>query len=185
MGYIRKHIIEFLFIIFAVFIFVLVINIKGKIPESTASSEIVFAETSKTESIIKNKTIKVYISGDVYNEGSFNVPFGSEFKTLWIVSRPKSFINPNDYNMSEKLISERHYIIKSEESILSGILVNVNYASEEELTILPGVGEVKAKSIIEFRDNNGLFTNIESFYDLLKGVSSDNLSKIKNIVTLG
>ncbi|WP_102400126.1 ComEA family DNA-binding protein [Haloimpatiens massiliensis] len=43
--------------------------------------------------------------------------------------------------------------------------VNLNTASEEELKTLPGVGDVTAKKIIDFREKNGGFSSIE---DLMK-----------------
>ena len=40
-------------------------------------------------------------------------------------------------------------------------LVNINTASVEELQTITGIGESKAKSIVEYRKNNGLFESIE------------------------
>jgi len=39
--------------------------------------------------------------------------------------------------------------------------ININTASTEDLDSLPGIGEVKAKSIIEFRQKYGNFKTIE------------------------
>ena len=61
--------------------------------------------------------------------------------------------------------------------------VSINNASQEELMTLPGIGESKAKDIIEYRNTNGLFNSIE---DLLKvkGIGESIFDKIKENITL-
>jgi competence protein ComEA len=39
--------------------------------------------------------------------------------------------------------------------------VNINTASEDELVTLKGIGEKKARAIVEYRTANGKFTSIE------------------------
>ena len=61
--------------------------------------------------------------------------------------------------------------------------VNLNTASEEELQTLSGIGETRAKSIIEYRENNGGFQSIE---DLMKveGIKEGVFEKIKDRITV-
>lgn len=60
--------------------------------------------------------------------------------------------------------------------------LNVNTCTAEELVSLPGIGDVKAKAIIEYRDTNGSFS---CFEDLLKvkGIGEKTLGSIKNFIT--
>ena len=62
-------------------------------------------------------------------------------------------------------------------------LVNINTATLEELLSLSGIGEAKAKAIIEYRQINGNFNTIE---DIIKvsGISETIFSKIKNYITV-
>lgn len=61
--------------------------------------------------------------------------------------------------------------------------VNINTATVEELSTLEGIGEVRAASIIEFRDNHGLFTKIEDLKNV-KGIGDKIFEKIKEQVTV-
>ena len=62
-------------------------------------------------------------------------------------------------------------------------IININTASVSELTNLSGIGEVKAKSIVNYRNMNGKFKTIN---DILKvdGISETLFSKIKNNITV-
>lgn len=61
--------------------------------------------------------------------------------------------------------------------------VNINTASEEELTTLTGIGDTRAKSIVEYRESNGGFQTIE---DLMKvdGIKEGVFEKIKDSITV-
>ncbi len=48
---------------------------------------------------------------------------------------------------------------------------------------LTGIGESKAKAIIEYRTNNGNFTKIEDI-TLVNGISETIYAKIKNNITI-
>ena len=59
--------------------------------------------------------------------------------------------------------------------------VNINTASLEELITLNGLGESKAKSIIEYRTNKGLFNNIEELLNV-KGIGQKIFDGIKDFI---
>ena len=62
--------------------------------------------------------------------------------------------------------------------------VDLNRASETELTEVPGIGPSLAKRIVDFRDENGAFKRVE---DLLKvrGIGEKSFQKIRPHVTVG
>lgn len=61
--------------------------------------------------------------------------------------------------------------------------INLNSATLEELQTLTGVGESKAKSIIEYREKNGNFKNIEDVKNV-SGIGDALYEKIKNNITI-
>lgn len=70
-------------------------------------------------------------------------------------------------------------IIKEEENIL----VNINTATIFELDKLDGIGEAKAKAIVEYRNQNGEFKSIEDIKNV-SGISESLFEKIKNFITV-
>lgn len=69
------------------------------------------------------------------------------------------------------------------ESTTTSAKVSINNATVELLMTLPGIGEEKAKDIVAYREENGLFTTIE---DLTKvsGIGEALFAKIKDHITL-
>lgn len=64
----------------------------------------------------------------------------------------------------------------------SGI-VNINDASVEDLMKLSGIGEAKAKNIIEYRDSIGGFNDINDIKNV-KGIGDSIFDKIKDHITI-
>jgi competence protein ComEA len=62
--------------------------------------------------------------------------------------------------------------------------VDVNNATVEELMAVPGIGQVIAQRIVEFREKNGPFKAVD---DLLKvqGIGEKSLAKIRDHLSVG
>lgn len=59
--------------------------------------------------------------------------------------------------------------------------VNINTATLEELTTLPGIGDTRARAIIDYREQNGAFGNIEDIMQVT-GIKEKSFSKIKDSI---
>jgi competence protein ComEA len=66
----------------------------------------------------------------------------------------------------------------------SGDLININIASLEELDTLPGIGPATAQNIIDFRDQNGPFQQIEDIMNV-SGIGPATFDQIKDLITVG
>ncbi len=65
---------------------------------------------------------------------------------------------------------------------LTGV-VNVNTATATQLTLLPGVGEARARAIITTRDQRGGFKRIEDLLEV-KGIGDASLAKLRPFLSL-
>ena len=65
---------------------------------------------------------------------------------------------------------------------ISGV-VNLNTATQEELQLLPGIGESRAKAVIEARKRRGGFQKVEDLLEV-KGIGESGLAKLRPHVTL-
>ena len=61
--------------------------------------------------------------------------------------------------------------------------VSINNASAEELMTLPGIGESKAKDIIDYRTKNGPFKKLEDLKNI-PGIGENVYNKLKENITL-
>ena len=61
--------------------------------------------------------------------------------------------------------------------------VNINKASEEELTQLVGIGPAKAEAIVKYRKDNGNFNNPEDLMNVT-GIGEAIFKKNKDLITV-
>lgn len=61
--------------------------------------------------------------------------------------------------------------------------ININTASEEELMTIKGIGQVKAKAIISYREKYGGFVALEEIMEV-KGIGEGTFNKIKDLICL-
>jgi len=166
-------------------------------------------EVIKPEPIIKDDTLEIKntskkyvdIKGEVASPGVYEINEG--FIINDVISLAGGLTETADLskiNLSKKVSDEDViYIYSKEEVIKEDIkinynntstvikddnnLININTADKNELMKLNGIGEVKASSIIEYRNTNGLFLNIEDIKNV-PGISSNLYEKIKAFITI-
>lgn len=62
-------------------------------------------------------------------------------------------------------------------------VVNINTATEKELTLLPGIGKKTAQAIIDYREKEGTFETAKDIIKV-KGVGKKTFEKIKDMIVV-
>lgn len=172
--------------------------------ENLDDKEVVSSETSYNNSdlskdmekgISEEKRTKnliyVQVSGAVVNPGVYALEEGSRiFQVIELAGGVTEAADTKKLNQAELLTDgQMIYVMNCEEAAVcepsevqqKDDRINLNTATEAELTTLPGIGTAKAKSIITWREENGGFHEIE---DLMKieGIKTGVFSKIKDSI---
>jgi competence protein ComEA len=72
--------------------------------------------------------------------------------------------------------------LAADEGDLSGV-VNVNTATAEQLMLLPGIGEAKARAILDRRKEQGGFKKVDELLEV-KGIGAAALERIRPFVAI-
>jgi competence protein ComEA len=185
-------------------------NIGEEAPSPKDSSSSVAANAAENQ---PEKEWFVYITGSVRNPGVYKLPVGSRlFHLVEAAGGMDNLADPTALNMVEPLEDGLHVHVplKSERSSentkvaeppratppqtpsrsrstppkrRNGV-VDINQASQEELTSLKGIGPVLAKNIIEYRQKNGRFRSVEDLLQV-KGIGVKKLEGFRDSVTVG
>ncbi len=146
--------------------------------------------------------IKVYICGSVKDPDVYEMEDGER-----VVDLLEKAGGPTDeacldvVNLAQILIDGQRIYIPSNEEITSGstlffsgndyldnnsleaVVININRATCKELESLPGIGEVIAKNIVDYREKYGLFTKEEDLKNV-KGIGEKKYETIKDMITI-
>lgn len=142
-----------------------------------------------------NSDIMVHISGQVNNPGLVELKLGNRVKdAVELAGGLKDKADLDRINLAKKLIDEEKiYIPKIGEENTPIVVedtqstdgsqskVNINDCTKEELTGLPGVGDITAEKILKYREEN-LFKSIEDIMNV-SGIGDKKFEDIKDMIT--
>ena len=73
---------------------------------------------------------------------------------------------------------------ETEETRVISFPISINDADKESLMALPGIGEVLAQRILDYRDENGAFSAPEALLNV-EGIGKKRLEEILDLITIG
>lgn len=86
-----------------------------------------------------------------------------------------------EYEVDEELIMSGHPGPVTK--LKAGETLNINTATAEELTALPGIGDVLAQRIVAYRDAHGGFTSVEEIMNV-SGIGQKRFESLRDFITL-
>lgn len=150
----------------------------------------------------------VYVCGAVASPGVYELPAGSRvYAAIAAAGGITQNADPRQINQAAELTDGQQITVLTKEELekgtavpgadaggttaaasaagteVSGAKVNINTASAQELTSLPGIGDSRALDIISYRTENGGFKSIE---DIMKvsGIKTALFNRIKDKITV-
>jgi competence protein ComEA len=133
--------------------------------------------------------IRVYISGAVQNPGVYPLKDGDRWiDALEVAGGPAANADLNAVNLSKRVQDEDQIFVPGQGGDSPAAngqkpLININTAGEAELQTLPGIGEVRARSIVQSRTTQGPFAFVEELLTR-KVVPQSVFADIEPLVTI-
>ena len=145
----------------------------------------------------KSAEVTVYVCGEVVNPGVYTLDEGERIADAIALAGGMNDGADMNYVNQAQLLSDSQKIYvpaqgemmnspygnEGEDAGKASMLVNINTGNAEELMSLPGIGEAKARLIIEYRETNGGFSAIE---DIMKinGIKEGMFNKIRDRICI-
>lgn len=133
----------------------------------------------------------VYVCGQVNNPGVVMTELGARvYEAVELAGGFTEEADINAVNQAEMLTDGQQIYIPAigEDAAVDGSslngdngLININTADAAKLMELPGVGQSRADSIIQYREENGKFNSIEDIMNI-SGIKEASFQKIKDLI---
>lgn len=182
-------------------------NILNQIEENTKEDEYK-NKISETEN---KEKIKIYITGAVKNEGIYELDENSRIadsiekaggltedaninniNLAYVLEDGMKIYIPKNSDNNEVKDDTNIYVskengntstLKNTHSNTQNSKININTATQAELETLPGIGPSIATKIINYRKENGKFTNIEDIKKV-NGIGDSKYLQIKDLIKI-
>lgn len=163
-------------------------------PENTASASVRSGSARTAASPTPTASVIVYVTGKVRRPGVLALPTGSRVvDAVEAAGGVKKGADPGGVNLARRLVDGEHIIVGADAPAGGGAqpssqpdgggVVNLNTATVEQLNTLPGVGEVLARRIIDFRDAHGGFGSVEQLRQV-SGIGEKKFAELRDKVTV-
>ena len=146
--------------------------------------------------------VVIYVTGAVKSPGVVELNSNQRLKdAIELVGGFTEDADIGSINLAEFVKDEQHYVVTkigetpSPQTVSSNTgtttpngaknnaLININTATKEELKSLNGIGDALSQRIIDFREQNGAFSDIESIKNV-SGIGEKKFEGIKDYITV-
>ncbi len=148
----------------------------------------------------ETEPIYVYVCGAVNSPGVYQSQVGSRlFELIEMAGGFMPEADQSHLNLARTVSDGEQIVVLTQEEIAQGMtavpensearvgaddgLVNINTASVSELTGVSGIGESRARAIIDYREKNGTFSSVEEIKNV-DGIKDGLFAKIKDYITV-
>lgn len=158
---------------------------------------------SKNQENVDNGKIVVDIKGAVKNPKEYELNEGSRIRDLIEIAGGLTAEADEEKIYFSKILEDEQCIkiYKIGEEVLdseieaqgqqekgtgtvdSKGMININKATVEELMTIPGIGQTKAQSIVDYRNENGKFKSVDELTNIT-GIGAKTLEKLRDKVDI-
>lgn len=130
--------------------------------------------------------VAVYVTGAVADPAVYQLPADARVEDAVALASPRKDADLEKLNLAAHVTDGQEIRVPSvydtEETeagaVNSGGMLDLNAATPEQLEALPGIGEVKADAIVEYRNTNGDFTSLDQLLNV-SGIGSATLENLR------
>ncbi len=128
--------------------------------------------------------IEVEIVGAIHMPGIYEVVVGTTLQELITYALGTTmYADIQNIHGTTILTSGVKYVIPVKGSSSTSDLININQANLSALMSLPGIGQITAQKIIDYRTSQGPFMRIEDI-QLVSGIGAQTFEQIKTFITI-
>ncbi|WP_346937975.1 helix-hairpin-helix domain-containing protein [uncultured Clostridium sp.] len=177
--------------------------LQGKNTQNGGENENNENKESENQENVDNGKIVVDIKGAVKNPKEYELKEGSRIRDLIEIAGGLTAEADEEKIYFSKILEDEQCIkiYKIGEEVLdseieaqgqqekgtgtvdSKGMININKATVEELMTIPGIGQTKAQSIVDYRNENGKFKSVDELTNIT-GIGAKTLEKLRDKVDI-
>lgn len=156
------------------------------------------SQAANTQTAEQQESVFVHVAGAVRNPGLYELDAGARaYDAIQAAGGPKRKADLSAINLA-RVISDGDQLLvpakgararplgtvsSAAESAPGDGLVDVNRATADELTALPGIGPVLADAIVRYREENGPFVSVDDMQQV-DGIGPKRLEQLRDKVVI-
>lgn len=156
-----------------------IVSLAGGFTDNASSKNLNLSKKVTDEMVIYVYSQKELENNFNNNTNKETACISNEYNIEDCISKKESIIISKGENTDDNLINSNNTQDDNNESSI----ININTASKDQLTTLTGIGEAKAQAIIDYRNTNGNFKNIDELLNV-NGIGDAIFAKIKDYITV-